>query len=280
MTMNTGGRRVLLKVSDLSVRFGRGADQVRAVEGVSFSLAPSEQVAVVGRSGSGKSQCMLALLGLVRGTPGTVDGNVTFDGSPVVRDGRSLTGPKGLSAVRGGGIGMVFQHPRESLVPWNRIEDHVRETSRRFQLDDVEAEVRGLFDSVGIAQPDRILRAYPHMLSGGEAQRVAVALALLPRPRLLIADEPTSALDAIIRLDVLRVIRDMARSRSAALLLVTHDLGSLPGVVDRVLVMSEGRLVQDEPLSCFLEGGGDDLHPASAALVEVAKRRSMAWSAK
>ena len=254
----------LLTVRDLKVEFGSEGARTPVLRGVDFTLHRGERVAVVGRSGSGKTQILLAILGLLRGHPGRTGGSLRFN--PPVGAGVEL-GPDSARPLRGTSLGMVFQHPRESLVPWKRVAGHLQMIRRRWRLARSDRADRELLASLGFSHPERILQAWPHELSGGEAQRVAIALATLPGPDLLLADEPTSALDAIIRRQVLKLLSDRVRKDGSSLLLVSHDLALVSEVVDRILVLSDGVIVADETPSALASADLADLHPGAGELM-------------
>ena len=238
-----GPGQPLLTVKDLSVEFGlRGQKRVRAVDQVSFDIRPGEHVGLVGESGSGKSVTSLAIMGLLPKRGSHVSGEVSYAG-------RDLLGlPRGeMSKLRGNDIAMVFQDPMTSLNPVVRIGVQLSEVvSRHNQVSKAEARDRAgdLLRKVGIPDPVRRLKEYPHQLSGGMRQRVLIAIALACEPRLLIADEPTTALDVTIQAQVLEVLKELVADTQAALLMITHDLGVVAGLCDRVNVMYSGRIVE------------------------------------
>jgi oligopeptide transport system ATP-binding protein len=249
----------LLEIRALTVDFA-AAPPVRAVDGVELSVGAQESVAIVGESGSGKSQLLLACTGLLAAN-GCATGSVRFDG-------QELLGPGDPAAsVRGRGIGFVFQDASGSLTPHRRIGDQLAEVAaavRGLACDAATAEARRLLDCVRLPDPDRRLRQYPHELSGGMRQRVAIALALAARPRLLFADEPTTALDVTVQAEILALVGGLCREFGMALLLVTHDLGVVAALADRIAVMNAGRLVEIAAAADFLRGPG---HPYSAGLL-------------
>jgi oligopeptide/dipeptide ABC transporter ATP-binding protein len=226
----------LLDVRDLKVTFG----SARAVDGVSFTLDQGETLGLVGESGCGKSTTALALMRLLDGA--TTSGAAKFGG----RDLLTLDESE-MRGVRGGEIGMIFQDPGTALHPLIRAGEQVAEALRAHQdLSPREARARALdlFRKVGIAAPEQRLRAYPHELSGGMCQRVMIAAAIACSPRLLLADEPTTALDVTVQAQILELIRDISREAGMAVILITHDLGVVAGMTDRVAVMYAGRIVE------------------------------------
>ena len=234
---------MLLEVEDLSVVFTRrGRRDVRAVDGVSFSIAAGETLGLVGESGSGKSVTSLAIMGLLPKRGVQVGGSVAFDG-------RSLLQLKQdeLRDMRGRDMAMVFQDPLSSLNPVVPIGTQVTEVlvrHRDLSRGDARKEATRLLDLVGIPDPERRLKEYPHQLSGGMRQRALVAMAVACQPRLLIADEPTTALDVTIQAQILELLKGLVRDQGTALMLITHDLGVVAGLCDRVNVMYSGRIVE------------------------------------
>ena len=234
-------RQSLLRVRDLQVAFGHGRSRVRVVKGVDLDIAPGELVALVGESGSGKSVTVRSLARLVPGA--TVSGEVTFDGGDVASLGR-----KGLQRMRGSGMAMVFQDPLSSLNPTVRIIDQVAEVERIGGVGRRAAadHARHRLAQVGL-DADRVARQYPFELSGGMRQRVAIAIALSGRPKLLVADEPTTALDVRVQAQVLELMRELALQERTAVLLVSHDLAVVAHFATRVAVMYAGRIVEQGP---------------------------------
>ena len=237
----------LLEVNDLRVSFRTDAGEALAVDGVSFSVGAGETLGIVGESGCGKSVSALSILGLIADPPGRV-----LPGSSVrLRGEELLTAPPArLRDVRGGEVAMVFQEPMTSLNPVLRVGDQVAEAVRRhteLRGDAVNERVVTLLDRVGIPDPASRARAFPHQLSGGMRQRAMIAMALAGNPELLIADEPTTALDVTIQARILTLLDDLRRERNMALVLITHDLGVVAQVADRVAVMYAGRIVEEAP---------------------------------
>jgi oligopeptide/dipeptide ABC transporter ATP-binding protein len=232
----------LLAIRDLHVSFtGTGGRTLPAVRGVDLDVQPGELVAVVGESGSGKSVTMLAVLGLL-GPSASATGSVVFDGQELLG-----APPAQLRRIRGRRIGTIFQDPLTSLNPAHTIGDQLAEA---VLAHDPRARKRArtragdLLELVWIPDVNRRLRSYPHELSGGMRQRVMIAMALANEPELLIADEPTTALDVTIQAQILDVLAEVQRSRQLAVVLVTHDLGVVAGLAQRVNVMYAGRVVE------------------------------------
>ncbi|MFD4534379.1 dipeptide ABC transporter ATP-binding protein [Kitasatospora sp. NPDC058397] len=231
----------LLAVSDLRVDFAGPHGPVPAVRGVDLTLRRGETLGIVGESGSGKSVTALSVLGLLPKTAG-VQGSVRLDGRELV----GLPG-KELAAIRGRRIAMVFQDPLSAFTPVYRIGDQIAEAVRIHQRVDRAAARRRaaeLLDLVGIPAPERALDSFPHEFSGGMRQRAMIAMAIANDPDILLADEPTTALDVTIQAQVLDVLRTAQRETGAALVLVSHDLGVIAGMADRVAVMYAGRVVE------------------------------------
>jgi oligopeptide/dipeptide ABC transporter ATP-binding protein len=233
----------LLSVRGLVTTFRTESGVFRAVDDVSFDVAPGEVLGIVGESGSGKSVTALSILGLLPDPPGRIAaGSIRFDG-------RELVGlsKKDLRALRGPSIGMIFQEPMTSLNPVFRIGDQIIETIRAHEpVSKAQARQRaiGLLDRVGIAMAQRRLDDYPHQLSGGMRQRVMIAIALACAPRLLLADEPTTALDVTIQAQLLDLLRDIQRDTGMAVVIITHNMGVIAEFADRVLVMYAGRVAE------------------------------------
>ena len=234
----------LLDVHDLSVTFRqRGKRTVRAVDGVSFSVDAGQVVGLVGESGCGKSVTSLALMGLLPPYRGVqVAGSAVFDGTDLLRVDR-----RAMRDIRGRDIAMIFQDPLSSLnpvVPIGRQVTEVLARHRGLRGDAARKEAAELLDRVGIPDPRRRLREYPHQLSGGMRQRALIAIAVACRPRLLIADEPTTALDVTIQAQILELLKDLVRESGTALIMITHDLGVVAGMCDTVNVLYAGRVVE------------------------------------
>jgi peptide/nickel transport system ATP-binding protein len=235
--------QALLRVRDLTVTFrSRGRRDVRAVDGISYDLAPGSTTGIVGESGSGKSVSSLAALGLLPRRGVEVSGTVEYEGRNL------LTLPdRELRDLRGDQIAMVFQDPMSSLnpvLPIGRQITEVLERHRALKGAAARAEAAELLSKVGIPDAVRRLKSYPHQLSGGMRQRVMIAIALACNPRLLIADEPTTALDVTISAQILELLRALVVETGTALVLITHDLGVVAGLCDTVHVMYSGRIVE------------------------------------
>ncbi len=235
----------LLQVRDLRTTFDTPRGTVVAVDGVSLDVDRGETVGIVGESGSGKTVLSRSALGLVTARHATVTGSVRLEGEELV--GRS---PREMRRIWGVKAAMVFQDPMTALNATMRVGDQITE-SLRHHLDMGRREARAtavaLLRSVGIPEPERRVRAYPHQLSGGMRQRVTIAIALACGPRLLVADEPTTALDVTIQKQILDLLDHPRRERAMGMVLITHDLGVVAGRTDRVAVMYAGRIVEHGP---------------------------------
>ncbi|MFO1160907.1 MAG: ABC transporter ATP-binding protein [Reyranellaceae bacterium] len=253
----------LLEVRGLHTEFRTGTGTVRAVDGVSFAVEPGETVAVVGESGSGKSVTALSILRLVADPPGRITrGEILLDG----RDLLKLSEAE-MRQVRGRDIGMVFQEPMTSLNPVLTIGRQITETLEQHQGADRATAARRaleLLDMVGIADPARRLKQYPHQLSGGMRQRVMIAVALACNPKLIIADEPTTALDVTIQAQILELMKALTRELDVAQIIITHNLGVVARYASRVNVMYAGRLVEAGEADAIYH---DPRHPYTMALL-------------
>lgn len=237
----------LIEVADLTVDFVSGEETVRAVDGLSFALAPGRAIGLVGESGSGKSTVASALLGLHRGTGARVGGAVRVGGTDV-----GTASDRELRALRGAVAAMVFQDPLSSLDPYYAVGDQIAEVYR-VHTDASRRAARAraveVLDRVGIPDAARRANARPHEFSGGMRQRTLIAMALACEPRLLIADEPTTALDVTVQAQILDLLHDLRGETGMGLLLVTHDVGVAAESVDEVLVMRYGREVERGPVA-------------------------------
>ncbi|WP_293861601.1 ABC transporter ATP-binding protein [uncultured Alsobacter sp.] len=245
----------LLEVEDLSVAFRSQSGTVRAVDGVSFSVDRGETLGIVGESGSGKSVTALAVMGLVADPPGRITGGrIRFEGQDL-----RAASPETLRSLRGHGIAMIFQDPMTSLNPVLTIGRQLTEvTEVHLGLSPEQARRRAveLLDMVGIPSPESRLDDYPHRFSGGMRQRVMIAMAMACKPRLIIADEPTTALDVTIQAQILELLRSLQAELGMAMILITHDLGVVAGMADRVCVMYAGRIVEEGPTEAIFDAPG------------------------
>lgn len=257
----------LLTVDQLSVFFRTRTEPVRAVSGVSFSMAPGETVALVGESGCGKSVTALALTRLVAAPGYVVGGSIRFAGRDVL-----AMDPERLRRMRGAEIAYIFQEPATSLNPVFRVGWQIGEAIRLHRKDvAVRDEIVSLLKRVGLPDPERRLDAYPHELSGGMQQRVMIAMALACHPCLLVADEPTTALDVTIQAQILDLLVSLQAELGMAILLITHNLGLVAGVARWVNVMYAGRIVERGPVETILRRPA---HPYTCGLIAAVPRLS------
>ena len=233
----------LLEVENLQTHF-RAPDGInRAVDGLNFHVNAGETVAIVGESGCGKSVTAMSILRLIPEPPGKIAGSIRFNGKDLLK-----CSDREMRAIRGNEISMIFQEPMTSLNPVLTVGRQIGETLRLHQgLSSQQAEARAveMLKLVGIPEPERRVKEYPHQLSGGMRQRVMIAIALACNPKLLIADEPTTALDVTIQAQILDLMRDLKRTVGAAIVIITHDLGVVAEVAERVIVMYAGRKVEE-----------------------------------
>jgi oligopeptide transport system ATP-binding protein len=257
----------LLSVRDLEVRFRTSRGTVHAVNRISFDIEPGETLGIVGESGCGKSVTSLALLGILARNGRVTNGTAHFMGRDLLQ-----LKDRELRHIRGKDVAMIFQDPMTSLNPVLTVGRQIREAlETHFALSKQEAHERSveLLDQVGIPSPDLRLRDYPHQFSGGMRQRAMIAMALACQPKLLIADEPTTALDVTIQAQILDLLRSLVADHGAALIMITHDLGVVAGMCERVNVMYAGMFVET--------GGADQLfarprHPYTLGLLQSVPR--------
>lgn len=237
-------KKKILEVKDLRINFKTYAGEVKAVRGVNFELYEGETLAIVGESGSGKSVTSNALMKLIPQPPGIyAGGEILFNGRDLI----PLT-EKEMMSVRGNDIAMIFQDPMTALNPTMRIGYQITEVLLKHKKTGSRAEAKDraiqLLDQVGIPFPEKRFRSYPHELSGGMRQRVVIAIALAANPKLLIADEPTTALDVTIQAQILELMKDIQKQSNTSIIFITHDLGVVANVADRVAVMYAGQIVE------------------------------------
>ncbi len=235
----------LLEVHDLRVTFRSRRGEARAVDGLSFAVAPGEVLGVVGESGSGKSVSMMSILKLIRDPNCTVSGQAIFRGRDLV-----TMGDRELRELRGRDISMIFQDPMTSLTPVYTVGWHLAEAlGAHTRISKAQARNRAveLLEEVGIPDPARRIDDYPHQFSGGMRQRAVIAMGLANNPALLIADEPTTALDVTTQAQILDLLRRLRRDHGSSIILITHDMGVVSQLADRVLVMYAGRAAEQGP---------------------------------
>ena len=260
----------LLSVQDLKVYFHGDNQVARAVDGVSFDVRPGETVCLVGESGCGKTVSALSILGLVPEPPGEiVEGTILFEGESLLDQHEEA-----MQKIRGNEIAMVFQEPLTSLNPVFTIGDQIGESIKiHEQIGPEELEQRciRLLKDIGIPSPEDRLKDYPHQLSGGQRQRVMIAMALACNPSLIIADEPTTALDVTIQAQILHLFKSLQASGALSLLYITHDLGVVANIADRVYVMYAGLIAEQGNTLQIFE---DPRHPYTQGLLASLPNRS------
>jgi oligopeptide/dipeptide ABC transporter ATP-binding protein len=256
--------KTILEVKNLKTYFKTDAGVVKAVDGVNFSLKRGETLGVVGESGSGKSVTNLSVMKLIPEPPGKiVDGEVLLHGQNILE-----LNNKELSKIRGNKISMIFQDPMTSLNPFLKISTQMIETIILHQgMNKADAKERAIemLRLVGIPAPEKRVDAYPHQFSGGMRQRVMIAMALSCNPEVLIADEPTTALDVTIQAQILELINDLSEKLGTAVIMITHDLGVVAGMCDKVCVMYAGRVVEKATTE---ELFNDPKHPYTVGLIK------------
>lgn len=255
-------QKPLLEVKNLKTYFFTEDGIVRSVDGVDFTIFPGEVLGIVGESGCGKSVTSLSIMRLISPPGRIVEGEILFDGKDLVH-----ASEEEMMQVRGNRISMIFQQPQSALNPVFRAGDQISEVLNIHQDFGREAgreRAVELLKSVGIPEPERRADSYPHELSGGMAQRVMIAMALACVPDLLIADEPTTALDVTIQAQILDLMRDMRAQLGSAMILITHDLGVIAEMANRVAVMYAGEIVEESPVASLFDM---PLHPYTQGLI-------------
>jgi oligopeptide/dipeptide ABC transporter ATP-binding protein len=254
----------ILELDDLQVHFSTRSGELHAVDGVSLSIAPGETLGLVGESGSGKSVTARAIMRLVPTPPGRyAGGRILFEGKDLL-----TLSEREMQAMRGHQISMVFQDPMTFLNPVYTAGEQVAEAIRTHQgasRAEAKAQTIELFRTVGIPNAEARFSAYPHELSGGLRQRVMISMALSSRPKLLIADEPTTALDVTIQAQILDLLRNLQQEFGMSILLITHDLGVVAEMCDKVAVMYAGRIVEEASIEPIFDNPG---HPYTNGLLE------------
>ena len=254
---------ILLETKGLKVSFRSDFGVSRAVDGVDFQVEKGKVLGIVGESGSGKSVTSLAVMGLVPRPNGYVeDGQILFHGQDLLR----MSG-KEMRRIRGNRIAMIFQEPMSSLNPVFKIGDQLGEALKLHQgvkgKENWEKCVE-MLELVRVADPRKLMNRYPHELSGGMRQRVMIAMAVLCSPELMIADEPTTALDVTIQAQILALLRELQQQRRMSIMFITHDLGVISEIADRVIVMYAGRVVEEADVRTLLD---EPLHPSTRGLL-------------
>ena len=261
MATAANGTDGLLEVTDLSTTFATPEGEVKAVSGVGFSVGPGESLGVVGESGSGKSQIFMSIMGLLAAN-GRARGSVKFHGEEILG-----LPPERLNRIRGERMSMIFQDPMTSLNPYLTIRRQMTEvlvTHKGMSESAATEAAIAMLERVNIPEARRRIGMYPHEFSGGMRQRVMIAMALLCQPELLIADEPTTALDVTVQAQILELIGEIRTESRTAVILITHDLGVIAGLCDRVMVMYAGRIVESGTVREIFH---DAQHPYTAGLL-------------
>ncbi|MET4259458.1 peptide/nickel transport system ATP-binding protein [Bradyrhizobium sp. S3.12.5] len=254
-----------VSIKNLRIALPKGAERPFAVDGVSLDLRPGKIVCVVGESGSGKSMCAHALMGLLPDTVSVTSGEIQFEG----RDLLKLDDDRWRD-LRGRRLAMIFQEPMTALNPLMRIGDQMAEMFEAHGLltpRERRAKALSLAREVGLPDPERIVRAYPHQLSGGQRQRAMIAMALALEPAVLVADEPTTALDVTTQAQILKLIRNLQRSRNMAVMFITHDFGVVADIADQVVVLRHGKVVEEGPAATVFNEPKHDYTKALLAAV-------------
>ena len=266
----------ILEIGNLRTSFKTDDGIVRAVNGIDVSLDKGEILGIVGESGSGKSVSMLSLMGLIDGPAGKVEADrLRFEGKDLLR-----ASDEELRTMRGNRMAMIFQDPMTSLNPFLTVEEQiceVLEIHKGMKRAESRAKAVSLLEEVGIPGASRRLKDYPHQYSGGMRQRVMIAIALACDPALLIADEPTTALDVTIQAQILDLIRSLRDSHGMAVVLITHDLGVVAGICERLVVMYAGKIVEEATIDSLFESPS---HPYTLGLLKSLPRLDEAEGAK
>lgn len=253
----------LLEVENLQTRFKVRNGYLYAVNGVSFSLEKGEMLGVVGESGCGKSVSMMSLIKLLPPAAEITDGRVVLDGKDLAR-----ASTNEINAVRGSRVGMIFQDPMTSLNPFMKIGKQLCEGlvyHKKIKMDDAMKKAADYLDLVGISNSAHRLQEFPHQLSGGMRQRVMIAMALLGEPSLVIADEPTTALDVTIQAQIVELVKELREKLNTSIIWITHDLSLLAGMVDRIMVMYAGYIVEEALINDIYK---DPRHPYTIGLLK------------
>ncbi len=257
-------QEVLLSVKELRTEFfSSKKSSVTAIDKISFDINKGEILGLVGESGCGKSVTSLSIMQLLKDTPGKItNGEVVFDGENLL-----TLSDKKIREIRGGKMSMIFQEPMSSLNPSMRIDKQMIEGIRLhtdMTKDQAREHAAEMLRKVGIPDPSRVLKNYPHQLSGGMSQRVMIAMAMSCNPTLLIADEPTTALDVTIQAQILDLMKKIQKEENSSILLITHDLGVVAEMCSRVIVMYAGKIVEEAPVEILFK---DPSHPYTQGLI-------------
>lgn len=258
-------KNILLEVKNLQTKFYTDNGEFFAVDNVHFEIREGEILAIVGESGCGKSVTSLSIMGLVPSPPGKiVSGEILFNGINLTK-----LSEKAMRKIRGNEIAMIFQEPMTSLNPLftigHQIIEAIRIHNKKWSKRKAKERATEMMRLVGLPRPEELLNAYPHELSGGMRQRVMIAMALVNNPKLLIADEPTTALDVTIQAQILKLIKEINQQFKMAVMFITHDLGVVAEICERVIVMYSGQVVEEGPVREIFE---NPLHPYTKGLIQ------------
>lgn len=232
----------LMSVENLSISFGKKTP-IQVVHGISFSVAPNEVMGIVGESGSGKSVSSLAIMGLLAKKSSDIKGSIVFNGNDLLQEEAS-----NLRKIRGKEIAMIFQEPMSALNPSLRCGSQVSEILQHhlsYSISEAKKETLSLFEKVKLPRPKEIYNSYPHQISGGQMQRVMIAMAIACKPKLLIADEPTTALDVTVQKEIIELLKELQKDTGMSLIFISHDLNLVSQIADRVVVMYKGNIVEE-----------------------------------
>ena len=261
--LEIGMSEKLLKIDKLAVRFKTAHGVNRTLREVSFSMNCGETLGIVGESGSGKSVTALSIMGLIPNPPGEITGGeINFAGRDLLK-----IGTEGMQKIRGNDIAMIFQEPMTSLNPLHTCGRQIMEPlliHKNYSKADAQARALEYLKLVGIPSPEQRFHEYPHQMSGGMRQRVMIAMALVCRPKLLLADEPTTALDVTIQAQILELMKELREKIDAGIIMITHDLGIIADICHRVIVMYSGQIVESSPLHDVFK---EPLHPYTQGLL-------------
>ncbi|VEU80073.1 ABC transporter ATP-binding protein [Haploplasma axanthum] len=252
----------LLEVTNLHTYFNTRRGLIKAVNGVSFKIEEGKTLGIVGESGSGKSQTAMSILKLFHKNQRIYEGTITFEGNVI-----SNYTEKELEKIRGNEISMIFQEPMSSLNPVFTVKKQIAEVliiHQKMKKNDAEKRAIEMLRAVKIQNPEHVAKLYPHQLSGGMSQRVMIAMTLACNPKLLIADEATTALDVIVQAEILKLMNDLQKEFNTAILFITHDLGVVSQMVDDVIVMYGGRVVESAPVKTIFKNAK---HPYTKRLL-------------
>ncbi|KAB2332241.1 ABC transporter ATP-binding protein [Cytobacillus depressus] len=254
----------ILRIKNLKIQFRRGKEKVQPIRGVNFSLKKGETLGVVGESGSGKSVTALSVMGLLpEGSSEIIDGDIIFNGKQL-----TTFSERQFQKLRGNEISMIFQEPMTSLNPVFTIGEQLSEPliqHKKMTKNEITESIINVLKQVGIPRAEQIINEYPHQLSGGMRQRIMISMALLCQPKLMIADEPTTALDVTIQAQILELMKDIKTKNDMSLLLITHDLGVVAEMCDRVVVMYAGEVVEMAEVNELFD---NPRHPYTQGLIK------------